>query len=44
MAALELLKKMSERGPWAAVLQDASEWVMPTSSAVTQLCIPSIHW
>ncbi|KAK9906721.1 hypothetical protein WJX75_006842 [Coccomyxa subellipsoidea] len=25
-AALELLKKISERGPWAAVLQDAFDW------------------
>lgn len=26
-AALELLKKIAERGPWAAVLQEAFDWV-----------------
>ena len=27
MAAVELLKKVAERGPWAGVLQDALDWV-----------------
>ena len=38
MVALELLKRMSERGPWSAVLQDASEWVsLPISKTLNQL-------
>lgn len=28
-AALELLKKVAEKGPWAGVLQDALDWVRP---------------
>jgi hypothetical protein len=31
-AALELLKKVAEKGPWAGVLQDALDWVCPEAS------------
>lgn len=37
-AALELLKKVAERGPWAAGLQDAFEWVS------TSFCLHAYSW
>lgn len=38
-AALDLLKKIAERGPWAAVLQDAFDWVNPFQPQRTLTCL-----